>query len=50
VSRHARGRRARSDHLYPWFRRCGDGTSLVSQSSIAVSGGDPSGAKCTIAR
>ena len=33
VQRHARGRRARSDHLHPWFHRCGDGAGLVHRAT-----------------
>ena len=33
VPRHSRGRRARSDHLHPWFRRCGDGAGLVHRAT-----------------
>src|SRR5215213_4207753 len=33
VPRHARGRRARSDHLCPWFRRRRDGTGLVHRAT-----------------
>ena len=33
VPRHARRRRARSDHVHPWFRRCGDGAGLVHRAT-----------------